>query len=487
MTSKQLDVVIIGAGLSGIGAACHLKMKCAGKTVAILESRDAIGGTWDLFRYPGIRSDSDMFTLGYDFKPWTNPKAIADGKDIREYVEETAREYDVEKLIRFGQRVVQASWSSEKALWTLDVLDVKTEKKSKIQAKFVISCTGYYKYDAAYTPDFPGAADFKGQVIHPQFWPQDLDYAGKKIVVIGSGATAVTLVPSLAPTAGHVTMLQRSPSYVVSVPQQDPVSNKLRGKVPEKLIYHAARARNVGLQMLVYRLSKNAPQTVRRLLTKQVEMQVGKKVDMKHFTPSYNPWDERLCAVPNGDLFKALRSGKASVVTDHIDHFTQTGIQLKSGDHLEADIIVTATGLQLQMMGGLTLKIDGKPRALSETMNYKGLMFSDTPNLAMIFGYTNASWTLKADISSDYICRLINHMDKQGLSYCMPHLAAGSVDEEPFLEMKSGYIKRAAGIFPKQGSKAPWKVKQNYFFDLTQLRLSKLEDGVMTFTKVAPT
>ena len=483
--NNHVDVIIVGAGLSGIGAACHLKMKCPNKSVTILESRDAIGGTWDLFRYPGIRSDSDMYTLGYDFKPWTNPKAIADGPSIREYVQATAREYGVDEKIQFGKKVVSASWSSDQALWTLDVLDVKTNKTKQMTARFMISCTGYYRYESGYTPDFEGVKNFKGQLIHPQHWPEGLGYAGKKVVVIGSGATAVTLVPSMAKEAGHVTMLQRSPSYVVSVPQEDKLSNTLRGKVPEKLIYHAARARNVGLQMLVYRLSKRAPGVVRQLLTKQVELQVGKKVDMKHFSPRYNPWDERLCAVPNGDLFKALRSGKASVVTDHIDHFTAKGIQLKSGEHLDADIVISATGLHLQLMGGMTLDVDGQTKVIADAMSYKGLMFSGIPNMAMIFGYTNASWTLKADICSDYVCRLLNHMDKKKLTHCTPELDETKVQPEPFLDMQSGYIQRAAGIFPKQGNKSPWKLKQNYFFDLTQLRLSKLDDGVMKFSKAA--
>ncbi len=483
MSTQHQDVLIIGAGLSGIGAACHLSMKCPDKSVTILESRDALGGTWDLFRYPGIRSDSDMYTLGYEFKPWTNPKAIADGPAIRAYVEETAQEYGIDKLIRYGHKVVAANWSSGKSLWTVDVLNTATGKQSKFTCNFLVMCTGYYRYDAGYTPDFPGMKDFTGTIIHPQHWPEHLDYAGKKVVVIGSGATAVTLVPSMADTAGHVTMLQRSPSYVVTVPQEDIISNKLRGKLPEKLIYHAARARNVGLQMLVYRLSKRAPAAISRLLKGQVRLQVGSKVDMKHFSPSYNPWDERLCAVPNGDLFKALRSGKASVVTDHIEKFTPSGIELKSGDHLDADIIITATGLQLQLMGGVKLKVDGKVTDVSDSMAYKGLMFSNIPNAAMIFGYTNASWTLKADISADYICRLIKHMDKKGYDQCMPVLNDGDVKEAPFLDMKSGYIQRAAGIFPKQGDKSPWKLKQNYFFDLTQLRFGSVVDGVMRFSK----
>lgn len=478
---KSADVIIIGAGLSGIGAACHLQQKCPEKSLILLESRDAIGGTWDLFRYPGIRSDSDMYTLGYIFKPWTHPKAIADGPAIRAYVNETADEYGVREKIQFGKRVESLNFSSEKAQWTLNVRDHATGKLQKYTARFIISCTGYYRYDAGYTPDFKGLSDFKGSVIHPQLWPDDLDYTDKRVVIIGSGATAVTLVPAMTDKAAHVTMLQRSPSYVVSVPQEDVISNALRGKLPERLLYHTARARNVGLQMLVYRLSKGAPGLVRNLLTRQVQLQVGRKVDMKHFTPRYNPWDERLCAVPNGDLFKVLRKGKASVVTDHIDHFTENGIQLKSGEHLDADIVVTATGLQLQLMGGATLKVDGQTVNLSDAVSYKGILFGNVPNLAMIFGYTNASWTLKADISSDYVCRLLNRMDKTGKAIVVAAHEPGAIEIEPFLDMTSGYIQRAAAHLPKQGKFAPWKLRQNYFFDFAQMKAKRLEDGILQF------
>jgi monooxygenase len=484
---KAADVIIIGAGLSGIGAACHLKMKCPDKSVILLESRDAVGGTWDLFRYPGIRSDSDMYTLGYIFKPWTNPKSIADGPAIRDYVNETADEYGVREKIQFGKRVEALSFNSDEAQWTLNVRDHASGKLQKYKAMFVISCTGYYRYDQGYTPEFAGRDNFRGQVIHPQLWPQNLDYSGKRVVIIGSGATAVTLVPAMADKAAHVTMLQRSPSYVVSVPQDDIISNQLRGKVPEKLIYHSARARNVGLQMLVYRLSKRAPGLVRKLLTRQVQLQVGGKVDMKHFTPRYNPWDERLCAVPNGDLFKALRKGKASVVTDQIDHFTENGIQLKSGEHLDADIVITATGLQLQLMGGARMKIDGRDVSLADAISYKGILFGNVPNLAMIFGYTNASWTLKADISSDYICRLLQRMDKENKAICVAAHEPGKVEVEPFLDMSSGYIQRAKSLLPKQGRLAPWKLRQNYFLDLVQMKAAKLEDGTLKFMDAGTT
>lgn len=480
-TPRSADIIIIGAGLSGIGAACHLKTKCPDKSVILLESRDAIGGTWDLFRYPGIRSDSDMYTLGYIFKPWTNPKAIADGPSIRQYINETADEYGVREKIQFGKRVEKLAFNSQTAQWTLSVRDSTSGKVNQYKAGFVISCTGYYRYDAGYTPDFEGRDRFKGQIIHPQQWPENLDYRGKKVVVIGSGATAVTLVPSMADDAAHVTMLQRSPSYVVSVPQEDIISNRLRGLLPEPLIYHAARARNVVLQTAVFQLSKRAPGLMRKVLTRQVQMQVGGKVDMKHFSPRYNPWDERLCAVPNGDLFKALRKGKASVVTDHIDHFTETGIQLKSGEHLDADIIITATGLQLQLMGGAALSVDGESIKLSDALSYKGIMFGNIPNLAMVFGYTNSSWTLRADISSDFVCRVLNRMSEKGKPICVPAFKPGSVEVEPFLDMTSGYIQRAKAVLPKQGTAAPWRVKQNYFYDFAQMKGSRLDDGVLRF------
>ena len=477
---ETVDVLIIGAGLSGIGAAVHLKKDCPGKSFMILEGRDAIGGTWDLFRYPGIRSDSDMFTLGYNFKPWTEPKVIADGHLIRNYINETANEYDVRRHIRFGHKVLRADWSSEEALWTLTVTD-QSGKEKQVRGNFLIGCTGYYRYDAGYTPDFPGRDNYQGTFIHPQHWPEDLDYSDKNVLIIGSGATAVTLVPAMADKAKHVTMLQRSPSYVATVPEEDPISVQLRRFLPEKVVYRMARARNVALQAGVYKLSKSRPKLVRRALLGLVKKQLGEGADMTHFTPSYNPWDERLCAVPDGDLFKVIRRGKASVVTDHIETFTKTGIRLKSGKELQADIIISATGLSLQLLGGVEVAVDGKPTQVSESMSYRSLMLSDVPNAAMIFGYTNASWTLKADISSEYLCRLLNHMDKRGVRQVTPRLHDSSVTEAPFLDMQSGYIQRSRHLFPKQGNKAPWKAKQNYLFDLAQLRYTKIDDGVLEF------
>lgn len=482
MTTEYVDVLIIGAGLSGIGAACHLRNKLPKKSIAILEGRHAIGGTWDLFRYPGIRSDSDMYTLGYNFKPWTNPKAIADGPDIRDYIQETARENGVDKLVRFGHRSLKASWCTDKARWTVDVQRTDTGEAFQMECSFLLGCTGYYNYEAGYTPEFKGRERFQGQIIHPQHWPEDLDYAGKRVVVIGSGATAVTLIPSMADTAEHVVMLQRSPSYVASVPLRDKLSNKLRRYLPEKLVYRMARTRNVGFQMFFYRLARAKPRAIRRLLLSQVRRQVGENFDMKHFSPKYNPWDERLCAVPDGDLFRSIRKGKASVVTDHIDTFTEKGILLKSGQELEADIIITATGLDLQLLGGMTIELDGQPLEFSQTMNYKGFMFRDVPNFGMVFGYTNASWTLKADITIEYLCRLLKLMDKKRMKQVTPRLADDSIREEPFLDFQSGYVQRALPHLPRQGSKSPWKLHQNYALDLAMLRYGEMEDGVVTFS-----
>lgn len=487
MATEHLDIVIVGAGLSGIGAAWHFQNKCPDKRFAIIESRQAIGGTWDLFRYPGIRSDSDMYTLGYSFKPWRDSKVIADGHLIRDYIQETARENDIEKKIRFGHKVVSSAWSSTKAKWTVTLENIASGETSNITCNFLMMCTGYYNYAGGYTPDFPGIKDFKGQVIHPQKWPEDLDYTDKRVVVIGSGATAVTLVPAMAAKAAHVTMLQRSPTYVASVPEEDVISQKLRRFLPEKIVYRLGRTRNVGLQMGFFNLAKARPAIVRRLLLSQVRRQLGPDFDMKHFSPRYNPWDERLCAVPNGDLFKALRKGQASVVTDQIDSFTATGIKLKSGEELAADIVITATGLELQMMGGTNIKVDGKPFNITNSMNYKGLMFENLPNVAMIFGYTNASWTLKADISSEYVCRLLKHMDKKGLQQCTPRNKDSSVVTDAFLNLNSGYIQRAKDKLPKQGNKAPWKPYVNYAKDLLSFRFSSVDDGVMEFSNPTST
>ncbi|MDF2446815.1 MAG: FAD-containing monooxygenase EthA [Moraxellaceae bacterium] len=481
MPVEHVDVLIIGAGLSGIGAGCHLTRECPKKSFAILEARNASGGTWDLFRYPGIRSDSDMFTLGYNFKPWTNTKSIADGPDIRAYIREAAAEHGVDKKIRYGIKVRRASWDSHSALWTVEAEKVGSGEKLTFTAGFVMSCTGYYNYDHGYEPVFAGRENFKGQIVHPQKWPEDLDYVGKKVVVIGSGATAVTLIPSMTDKAALVTMLQRSPTYVLSVPLIDPMVEKMREFLPEKAVYRITRARNVAITLGLYKFSRAKPQAMRRFILSRIRRSLGADYDMTHFSPSYNPWDERLCAVPNGDMFKAIRKGKAAVVTDHIDHFTETGIQLKSGQHLDADIIITATGLDLQMMGGMDVRVDGQPYNPGEKMYYKGVMFEDLPNFGMTFGYTNASWTLKADLTSEYICRLLKLMDKKGVRLVTPRNHDASVHQEEMIGLASGYIQRAAGKLPKQGNKAPWRLNQNYTLDLMALRFGKMEDGVLEF------
>jgi len=487
---NHFDLVIIGAGLSGIGAACHLTRNQPNKTFSIIESREAMGGTWDLFRYPGIRSDSDMHTLGYSFKPWRDKKAIADGTAIREYIHETAAEYGIEKHIQYQSRVISAAWDSSTASWTLTIEragdgDKRSDSNSvyeKLSCNFIYSCTGYYRYDKGYTPDFPGAEQFKGQVIHPQQWPDDLDYSGKRVVIIGSGATAITLVPSMAKTAGHVTMLQRSPTYVISRPDVDVVSRALGKILPEKLAYGLTRWKNVSLQALMYQMSRRFPKLVKRLLRKSARYWLGDDFDIDtHFNPRYNPWDQRLCLVPNGDLFRSLRKGTSSIVTDHIERFTEKGIQLKSGDFLDADIIVSATGLELLVLGGMQLSVDSKPVVIPETVGYKGMMFSDVPNFALAAGYTNASWTLKCDLTSEYVCRLLSYMDKHNYQYCVAKINDPQMQRIPFLDLASGYVDRAIDQFPKQGAKAPWRLYQNYLLDILKLRAGSVRDSAMKF------
>ncbi|AWI54879.1 FAD-containing monooxygenase EthA [Aquabacterium olei] len=480
--SEHFDVLIVGAGLSGIGAARHLKTQCPGKTFAILEGRDTIGGTWDLFRYPGIRSDSDMYTLGYNFKPWTEKQVIADGHRIRNYIAETARENDIERHIRFGSKVASADWHSETATWTVTVQKTSGETV-QLTCGWLMMCSGYYNYEEGFTPEFKGRDTFKGQVIHPQFWPENLDYSGKRVVVIGSGATAITLIPSMTDKARMVTMLQRTPSYVISVPQFDPMVRFLLKFLPAMTVYNISRARNNFITQGIFKLSRKYPNFMRKLLLKQVKAQVGPNFDMKHFTPPYNPWDQRLCAVPNGDLFKAIRKGKASVVTDHIDRFVDNGILLKSGQVLEADIIVTATGLNLRLFGGMQISVDGQAIQMNQHISYKGLMFSDIPNFSNTLGYTNASWTLKADLIAEYVCRLLKHMDKTGTPIAVAERKDPNVQPAPLLDMTSGYVARAEAHLPKGADRAPWKLYQNYALDMDQLRNGKLEDGVMQFKK----
>ncbi|MDO9244911.1 MAG: NAD(P)/FAD-dependent oxidoreductase, partial [Phenylobacterium sp.] len=433
MANEHFDVVIVGAGLSGIGAGYHLQANCPERSYVILEGRDAIGGTWDLFRYPGIRSGSDMFTLGYAFKPWTQAKAIADGPSILNYVRETAREHGIDQHIRFNTQVKGASWSTEDAAWTVEV--EKDGKRSHVTANFLFLCGGYYSYAGGYTPEFPGVESFKGQLVHPQKWTPDIDHAGKKVVVIGSGATAVTLVPEMAKTAAHVTMLQRSPTYVVAAPGEDKQANWLRTKLPAKLAYAITRWRKVLFGMVFYNYARKQPAKVKAGIIEMVRKQMGPDYDVAtHFTPTYNPWDQRICLVPDADLFTALKSGKAEVVTDHIETFTEAGIKLKSGKVLEADIVVSATGLVLQAMNGLKLSVDGRPIDPGKTLSYKGMMYSDVPNLASAFGYTNASWTLKCDLTCEYVCRLLNHMKKTGNRQVTPRNDDPNIGEVPWLD-----------------------------------------------------
>lgn len=482
---EHFDVLIVGAGLSGIGAAYHLQKNCPTKSYVILEGRDRSGGTWDLFRYPGIRSDSDMYTLGYSFKPWTDAKAIADGPAILKYVRETASENQIDRNIRFGHMVKGASWSSEDATWTVEAERAGGERV-RITCNFLFMCSGYYDYEGGYTPDFEGVSDFKGQIVHPQEWPEDLNYSGKRVVVIGSGATAVTLVPEMAKDAAHVTMLQRTPTYVVSRPEEDRLANWLRRNLPAKLAYGITRWKNVLFGMFFYNYCRTKPEKAKDLILRGVREQLGPDFDVEtHFTPNYNPWDQRLCLVPNGDLFKALKEGSASVITDQIARFTEKGILLKSGKELEADIIVTATGLRLKVLGGLALTVDGSEINLSETMTYKGMMYSDVPNLASAFGYTNASWTLKCDLTCEYVCRLLNIMDERGMKQATPRLNDPEVQPEPWLDFSSGYVQRSIAMFPKQGTKKPWKLHQNYALDLMSLKFGQVEDGVMEFSNGA--
>ncbi|MGW5670601.1 flavin-containing monooxygenase [Micromonospora sp. NPDC003776] len=478
MASDHVDVLIVGAGLSGIGAAVHLQRQCPGKTYAVLEARGAIGGTWDLFRYPGIRSDSDMYTLGYSFKPWTNPKAIADGDSIREYVRQTAREYAVEEHIRFHHRVVRAEFDSATARWTVHARRDDTGEEVVLTCGFLFTNSGYYRYDEGYTPQLPGVERYAGRLVHPQHWPTDLDYTGKRVVVIGSGATAVTLVPAMAERAAHVTMLQRSPTYVISLPSRDALADALRRRLPAKAAYTVVRWKNVALGVANFQLSRRAPRLVKRFLRRAAKGQlpVGYDID-RHFSPRYNPWDQRLCVVPDGDLFRAVSQGRAAVVTDTIDTFTERGIRLASGTELPADIVVTATGLNLLALGGMTIAVDGAEVDLARTVAYKGMMLSGVPNFAMTIGYTNASWTLKADLVATYVCRLLRHLDATGQQIVTP-LAPDTDDLVPIIDLKSGYVLRAVDQLPKQGPRAPWRLHQNYPRDVRLMRRGPLTDGV---------
>jgi monooxygenase len=483
MATEHVDVLIVGAGLSGIGAAHHLATDAPGKTYAILEARDAIGGTWDLFRYPGIRSDSDMYTLGYAFRPWREAKAIADGSSILEYVRSTAREHGIERRIRFRHRVVRAEWSSADARWTVEAERGDTGETVRLTCGFLFMCSGYYRYDEGYTPAFAGMERFGGRIVHPQHWGDDVDYAGRRVVVIGSGATAVTLVPALAERAAHVTMLQRSPSYILSLPGVDPIARFLRRVLPPKLAYSAVRWKNVALTTLFYQLSRRRPKVAKAMIRKGVEKQLPAGYDVDaHFKPRYDPWDQRVCLVPDGDLFRAIGRGSASIVTDDVDTFTERGLRLASGAELEADVIVTATGLNLLALGGMQLVVDGREVRLPETVGYKGMMLSDVPNMAVAMGYTNASWTLKCDLTCEYVCRLLNHMDEHGYRQVTPRFRDPSVQTQPFIDLKAGYVQRSIDQFPKQGTKAPWRLYQNYLRDVLLLHHGPLEDDALEFS-----
>ncbi len=486
---EHTDIVIVGAGISGIGTAHHLRQKCPDKRFVILEGREAIGGTWDLFRYPGVRSDSDMHTLGYKFKPWREAKAIADGPSILRYVNEVAEADRVHEHIRFGHRVTHASWSSESATWTVTAEKVETGETICFTCNMLLMCGGYYRYDRGHDPGFKGTEEFKGTIAHPQFWPEDLDYKGKRVVVIGSGATAMTVVPAMAGDAASVVMLQRSPTYVVSWPSQDKVANRLRRFLPEKLAYAITRRKNVRNDQNFYRRTRVEPEKVKAELIGGVRAELGEDYDVEtHFTPSYNPWDQRLCLVPDADLFEAIRGGKASVVTDTIDHFTQKGIRLGSGEELEADIIVTATGLELAVMSGVSLEVDGAPVSLPETWAYKGMMYSGVPNLVQTFGYINASWTLRVDLTAEYTCRLIARMDELAMKKCVPELRDSdrAMPARPWIDdFPAGYMQRAMHLLPRQGDRDPWRHTQNFDEDIRLVREAPVGDDVLRFSRPA--
>ena len=474
------DIIVVGAGISGIAAAYNLQKSCPNKSFAILEGRSALGGTWDLFKYPGIRSDSDMHTLGFRFKPWIHKKSIADASSILEYLNETVDEYGIRDKIVFNQKVTSANWLSEKSLWELSVVD--EDQKISMTCNFLFLCGGYYSYDKPYMPKFPKQDQFEGQVIHPQFWDESIDCSDKKVVVIGSGATAVTLVPAIAKNAAHVTMLQRSPSYVVSAPGEDSWSQALNKIFPIRLTYFLIRWKNIFRTSLGFYLSRKYPERVKDRLINLVREELGNDYDVeKHFTPRYNPWDQRMCLVPDSDLFNSIKSGKASVVTDHIDHFTENGILVKSGEHLEADIIVTATGIELNALNDIEVSVNNEKVEPHNRLSYKGMMLSGVPNLAFSFGYVNASWTLRADLTCEYVCRLLNRMDKLGVNTCIPQEDPTAIVDDEYIDFSSGYVQRALDRLPKQGKKAPWRNYQNYLKDIFLVRLFSLKDSTLKF------
>ena len=478
----HFDVIIVGAGISGISAAYYLQEQCPDKSFAMLEGRGSIGGTWDLFKYPGIRSDSDMYTLGFAFRPWTSRKAIADGEDIMTYLHETKEELGLEDKIKFHHMVKTAQWSSEQSTWTLGVSIAGHEEVQYYTCNFLSMCSGYYDYEQGYLPDYKGKDDYKGTFIHPQFWPEDLDYADKKIIVIGSGATAVTLVPQLAKKAEKVTLLQRSPTYIATAPSVDKIALWTKRILPDGIAYNVSRCRKILVQRFSYAIARKYPNFMKKLIIAGVKKELGDDYDLRHFTPRYNPWDQRFCIVPDSDLFESIRTGKSEMVTDHIDSFTSSGIQLESGDHLEADIIVSATGLQLKYLAGVEFQVDGKEIKGPDLVAYKSMMFSGVPNMALAFGYTNASWTLKCDLTNRYFAKMIKYMTKKGYKKAVPVVQDPDMELLPFLDFSSGYVQRFIDQMPKSGTKAPWKLKQNYIFDRVTINMSKIDDGVMQFS-----
>jgi monooxygenase len=486
MVPEHFDVLIMGAGLSGIDAAHHLQKFCPQKSYVILEQRERIGGTWDLFRYPGIRSDSDMLTMGYSFRPWTHPKAISPGDDIRDYITATAHDEGIDNNIRFRHEIKRASWSSQEAKWTIEATRKSTDGRDELvtlTANFLFSCAGYYRYSAGYAPEFPNAGRFQGRMVHPQAWPEDLDYTGKRVLIIGSGATAVTLLPAMAKTAAHVTMLQRSPGYVISMPEKDRIANGLRRILPAMWAYKLSRWKNVTLMTGIYQFSQRFPNFIKKGLVKKVRKHLGTDFDVDtHFTPSYKPWEQRMCLVPDGDMFEAIKSDRASVVTDQIETFTEKGILLQSGKELEADVIVTATGLVMQAFGGINLSVDGQLVDPGKVLAYKGVMMSGVPNFASVFGYINASWTLKADLICNYVCRLLNFMDRKSVRQVTPTPNRETATASFVEKFTPGYIQRALASWPKQGSKAPWRVYQNYFRDTISLKWTSVDDGTLHFS-----
>ena len=481
--SPDLDVLIVGAGITGIGVACRIESSLPGKSYAILESRDALGGTWDLFRYPGIRSDVDMYTFGYSFNPWSSKEAIAEGDAICAYLRDTAERFGVAGKIRYGHRVLSANWSQDDSMWTVRAVD-SAGAEVTVTARWLFSATGYFRYDHGHTPEFPGFDSFRGTVVHPQHWPEDLDYSGKRVVVVGSGATAVTLVPAMAGEAAHVTMLQRSPTYVVPVPRRDPLVQMLGKRLPKERVYAIARRKSILTQETVWNLSKKRPNLVRKMILKAVAKQLPEGYDVAtHFTPNYNPWDQRLCVVPGGDMFRAIRKGTASVVTAHIETFTETGIRLKSGEQLEADVVVTATGLDLLALGGIDFSVDGVPVVVPDTVTYRGMMLSGLPNLMCSFPYPHVAWTLRVEVVAEHFQRVLAHMDRAGYVSCVPVNRDGSMPTREFGDYTSNYVLRAKHLFPKSGDRQPWDMDLKLSRDAKTLRTTELEDGFLEFSR----